>query len=162
MMMGSLIHTGTPLGNIDTIKPSIANGNRQYPTALIDWNNDLSILYCYPLLPSSLQFMLMRNAPSQNIMNIFMKSSFLYCFPSPNSASDSAKNMQIRSGPHRSQFFRSFILLYRCLGKRSTTYLILCPIAVNYLIYIIDFLRLFLLAINRTVSHFFLKNSLTF
>lgn len=51
-MMGSLIHTGTPLGNIDTSKPRIANGNRQYPIALIDWNNDLSILYCTLCCPA--------------------------------------------------------------------------------------------------------------
>lgn len=41
IMMGSFTQTGVARGSNDTINPKMAKGNRQYPTALIDWNSDL-------------------------------------------------------------------------------------------------------------------------
>lgn len=101
--------------------------------SLIETENYYYLLI-YPLLPSNLQFMLTKKAPTQNMRKMFMKSSFRYCFPSPKRDKERAKKMQMRRGPHRSQCLRSFIPLSRCLGSSKITYLILWAIEINYLI----------------------------
>lgn len=135
IMNGSFIQIGVAFGSRDTMNPITANGNKQYPTALIDWNSDLCLYHIYPLFPRRRQLILIKNAPTQNMMNILMKSSLRYWVPLPNKARERAKNRQINRGPHRSQFLRSLILLYLCLGNKRTTYRILCPMEISSLIF---------------------------
>ena len=62
-------------GNIATSSPRIAMGSMQYPITLTDWKTELSLTVLYPLLPSSLQLIPMRIAPSQKMMNTLTKLS---------------------------------------------------------------------------------------
>ncbi len=50
IIIGSFTHTGVAWGNSDTMKPNIANGNKQYPTALIDWNSELLLWNLLPFV----------------------------------------------------------------------------------------------------------------
>ena len=68
--------------------------------------NGSKYIVFYPLEPKSLQLKLTKKAPIQNIKKMLIKSSLRYCDPSANRARERAKNRQIRSGPHRSQFFK--------------------------------------------------------
>lgn len=42
VVMASLTHSQSRLCSTETKQPKMANGNRQYPTVLIDWKIDLN------------------------------------------------------------------------------------------------------------------------
>lgn len=50
IMNGNFTQIGVAFGSSDTMNPITANGNKQYPTALIDWNNDLCLVSYIPLI----------------------------------------------------------------------------------------------------------------